>query len=1069
MGKQHTRAAALVACALLGATSVWRVWGQSPEAVVLGTVTGLEGQPIPAATVTATQAGTGFTQTGGTGSRGEYAFLALPRGAYNVKATKPGYQGLEKQGIELALGDRLVVDFSLSPIAASPALVEDLLKSLPPAPGLPAETVASSVSVVIDEDKILRLPLADRNIYSLFLLQPGVTSQGAIVGRGLSFAVHGQRVSGSNYILDGVDNNDIVLTGPVTIASAEGVQEFRMTNSSFSAENGRATSFVAQVVTRSGTNGFHGSLFEFFSHDRLNANSSFDNATATERLPMRQNQFGFSLGGPIFRNRTFFSSTLELSRLRYDSRTRALLPSASYIAALPQDSVARRILTDSPPVSTVPVPGDPNVGLFDGRSPNRLDTLRAAGRIDQQFGGGKDRLVIAYNVSGTDVRSSDASQSAGYPKLLALDRYRAHTALLAWTHSPVGGTVNSVRIGWSRARRFEPRPYGQIPIVQTFEDVLLPGSPRQTDQRENNNVIQLSDTWSFRRGRSGTTLGAELRRNLEDGLTLGIQNEAFGGTASFPDGFYLFPDLASFAAAYPIAFAIGVDRFSQGVLRRPDLSRQYRSTDYAAFVLEDLKLTRRLSLTLGLRHEYFGIPHNLDRSKDVNFYFGPGADIEQRLASGILRPTDQNSGDLKGLLYRRDWLSFAPSIGLAWDPLGGGRTVVRAGYAIAFDRVFDTVRDVRSNTQEVATCGFNGCAPEFLLPVDLWLPRLNPNLPPYPFMQLDENLRTPYAQNWYLGIQQTVTPNFLVELGHVGSTGRKLVSRDLVNRPPMSLNPSIGLDTFLSNADSSNYLALELGLRRRFSRGLQYQVSYTYSHAIDNQSDLFEGVRTGPGPLDFAVAGLTRQFDPRTDRGNANFDQRHNLIFNAIWDLPAPRFQARWSSWLAQGWTATVIGGYRSGFPVTVVSSPDLSADGLYSNRVDYVGAGQHSTRTAVPGGVQWLDPSQFRAAVNRVGTLGRGALRGPGFWNYDFALLRNFGRAEGRVQTQFRTEFYNLFNHANLSVPLTRFLDRSNPAAVDAQFGQAFYGVNRTHTRFGELPLDDPSRRIQFALRIRF
>jgi len=312
-----------------------------------------------------------------------------------------------------------------------------------------------------------------------------------------------------------------------------------------------------------------------------------------------------------------------------------------------------------------------------------------------------------------------------------------------------------------------------------------------------------------------------------------------------------------------------------------------------------------------------------------------------------------------------------------------------------------------------------------------------------------------------------------MEIGQVGSVGRKLISRDTINRN--LINPTYADDTYLSNAASSNYVALEASLRRRFSRGLQAQVSYTYSHAIDNQSDLFEGPRTGPLPEQFALATFTRAFDARADRGNAAFDQRHNLVFNAIWELPAPPVQSRWGNRLLRGWTTSVIGAYRSGFPLTVIGYPDPTAafdpvTELANNRVDFLGGSVRAGPGAEPvtGGVQFLNnKNAFRFAQGHLGSLGRGAIPGPGFWNYDFAVLRSIKMSE-RVHLQFRAEFYNLFNHANLSAPVTQYAVDSS-GTLNTQFGQAYYGLNRTYSRFGDLPLENPSRRIQFAVRISF
>ena len=1067
--------------------------GQAPDASVRGVVRNLDGQPLAGAKLTASQTDTTLVQTAISDSAGRYSFGSLPRGVYSVTAEMQGHQSLEKRGIELTVGDRREENLTLSPLATSEGNneIDRILQVIPQASSLPVETIASSVSVVVKEDRVLQLPLASRNVYSLFLLQPGVTSQGAIGTRGLSFSVHGQRVSGSNYQLDGTDNNNIVLTGPVSATSAEAVQEFRMVNSSFSPENGRATAFVAQVVTRSGTNRLHGSVFEFFGNDKLNANTFQNNAQQAAKSPFRQNQFGYSLGGPLQRSQTFFWSGAEFSRLRFGTLRKLQVPSASFIASLPADSTASRLLAEIPPYASTPT-ADPNIGEVKFQTPNRIDTVLTSQRLDHYSPNEKDRLMIRYALASTTEQRNAAAGSGGtgvlsatdigYPSLVPTDRFRGHNIMAGWTHSFSASRFNDMKIAWSREKIDMPRPRSDLPNLQSLDGVLLPASPRQSAAEENNNVIQFSDTFSERRGRSTITAGFEFRRNISNSVTLGLQSETFGGDARIPNGLYVFDSLASFGLGQPFAFSIGVDPFATGQFQIPDLRRKYRSNEFSLFIEEDLRLTSRFSLNVGVRYEYYGVLHSTDRSQDVNFYFGPGASIEEQLANGSPRSTDQNPGDLKGLLYRPDKLNLAPSIGVAWDPLGNGRSVVRAGYAVAFDRVLDTIRDLRSNNLQVVNCiSFFGCAPDSLrLPAASMLPVLDQSpvlLTPYSVVQLDENLRTPYAQNWYFGVQQTITPNLLLEIGHAGSAGRKLLSRDIINRGGLGtprLNSQIGDDTFLSSAGSSTYVAMEAGLRQRFSRGLQYQVSYTWSHAIDNQSDIFEGVQTDPRTGAFALATFTREFDARVDRGNANFDQRHSLVLNGIWDIPAPRSGAPWLNALLRYWTVSLIGAHRSGFPVTVIGNSFLAEPGtnLLSNRLDFIGApGQSYTLshpTPVPGGVQWLDPSLFRPAMGHVGNVGRGAIKGPGFWNYDLALLRTIPVSEGK-QLQFRVEFYNLLNHANLSAPVTMYLSDPFLGTVNPDFGKAYYGLNRSYSRFGDLPLENSSRRIQFGLKFEF
>jgi hypothetical protein len=224
----------------------------------------------------------------------------------------------------------------------------------------------------------------------------------------------------------------------------------------------------------------------------------------------------------------------------------------------------------------------------------------------------------------------------------------------------------------------------------------------------------------------------------------------------------------------------------------------------------------------------------------------------------------------------------------------------------------------------------------------------------------------------------------------------------------------------------------------------------------------------------FALATFTPQFDNQLDRGNANFDQRQNLVVNAIWEAPKFAVHAAWLKDLIGGWTVSGIGAQRSGFPVTVIGNSFLTdpTTGLINNRLDFVGGPGESYNISQPapiaGGVQWLDPNMFQPAVGHVGNVGRGAIRGPGFWNYDLALLRDVSLSE-RKQLQFRVEFYNAFNHANLSAPVTTYLSDPFLGTPNADFGKAYYGLNATHSRFGDLPLQSPSRRIQIGLRFEF
>ena len=1037
---------------------------QSPEASLRLLVLSDKSAPVSGAQVTAADVDRGIEYPQRTHTDGTCVFQSLPPGLYDIRVSLDGYSPVVRQSIRLDVSSRREMTVTLTDASSAPtrarADIDKMVGALPSPPILPVETVASSVSVVVSENKILELPLLNRNLYSLFLLQPGVTSQGASVRRGLSFTVHGQRVSGSNYLLDGVDNNNIRLTGPVTLTSLEGIQSVRMINSSFSADAGRATAFVAHVSTRPGTNALHGGAFAYLGHDSLDANTFQNNASGHPKTPIRHLQAGFSVGGPIVRNRTFFFSVLERSRLRFANRQTQHLPTAAFIESLPQ-GLLRDWFQSTPPLPVTPNAADPTYGSVSLDVPNELDTLLSTQRVDHTVSGGRDRLTVRYAFAGTDLRSSDqASQEfRGYDALWPTDQFNAHNSTFGWTRTFASGPVNELRAGWNRSRAGMPRPFPERPIVLVRLPVLIamPTNIRPIDERANNNVLQIADIFNIRKGRSSVTFGVEMRRNFSNGISPGLDSDALlgGGGSLFTSGFFPFLNLASVRNNAPGGYAAAVDRFASP-LRAADLYRRYRSADYAAFVQNDMKLTRRLSLNLGLRWESFGVIHDTDPSRDINFYFGPGNTAEERLKNGVLRRTTDNPGDLYGLVHRPDKLNFAPSVGIAWDPFGRASTVFRAGYALAYDRIYDAARDVRTNSAKPTSCPPNICGS--VLPLEDMLQLIPLPLPPTSAVIIDENLKTPYAQNWYAGIQHQVTSTLLVEVGHAGSVGRKLASRDIVNRREFGTSAAQTRDdNFITNQGNSNYLGLEIGVRQRVARGLNYQLSYTWSHAIDNQSDLLEGVRVGPDRLSVAVATFTRQLDPVLDRGNANFDQRHNLVFNFTWDLPAPRSGA---SRLFGGWTLSGIGAYRTGFPVSVISTTAV-APGLRNNRLDLAGDPESRVRPDVPGGKQWLVREDFALSPQRPGTLSRNALSGPGFWNYDLAVMRTIPLRDTRIRLQFRAEFYNAFNHANLLPPVSDF--------SQADFGVSYAGRSRTFSRFGELPLDTAARRIQFALRVQF
>jgi hypothetical protein len=354
---------------------------------------------------------------------------------------------------------------------------------------------------------------------------------------------------------------------------------------------------------------------------------------------------------------------------------------------------------------------------------------------------------------------------------------------------------------------------------------------------------------------------------------------------------------------------------------------------------------------------------------------------------------------------------------------------------------------------------------------------------------IDAGLRTPYVQSWFAGVQQQLSDNLYVEINHLGTLGRKLIASDEVNRPPAGsisgmggINPGLPSDIeYRSNFGSSDYLALTGLVRYRAARRAWFQVAYTYGHSIDNQSDALQGQFEDLGFVGNAgsgspnLAALTRQFDSRADRGSSDFDQRHNLVFYSIWDLPGSSLGG-WRRRLFGGWEAAQIAGFRSGFPYNLISSGAPACAAVPANAVEAQLANNRpnlipsspplilSPSAQIPGGVQLLNPSAVCDPPPGVlGTVGRNSLIGPGFWNVDASIAKSFalpwlGEA-GRLQ--FRADFFNAFNHANLGSP---------NGTADSTFGYAYFGRQGFSNGFPSVkPLDELPRQIQLQLKIFF
>jgi len=1083
--------AALLFAAVLGAGSAR---AQSSQAALQGQVTGPGGGPVARALVLLRNRATNAQAYRYTNEQGLYFFSAVLPGTYTVRVDALGNQPEERSPVELAVAARLELNFALQPSATTPAPTT----TPPPAPvslrpgaspsnllavmygadaavpqaliiNLPislTETLLGSLSSLIDENKILELPLDGRDVYTLLVLQPGVTSDNA-TARGLGFSVNGQRVASSNFLLDGVDNNDPSITGRATRVSADAVKEYRMTTNNWTAEYGRASGFIANAITRTGTNALHGTLFAFFNHDRLNANTFANNLEGLPRLSSRQTQAGASVGGPVRRDRLFFFANFERAHLSNEGQPLdVFLPSPLFVASLREGSRAQQLLRRFPPPQGAPIPGVSFAVSHRFVKPEaRRDTL-GLGRLDYSSLDGRNRLTARHSFSQ---QTTDDFVFSVYPDLNSPLVIRGQNLATNFTRELAGG-ANELKFGYSRNSVRALRPYPELPTMASGEGIALPGSEAAYDYNFRDNGIHLLDNFSRLSGRHALAIGAEARLARHDSLLSAAR-----------DGLYLFDTIFDFYFDTPSFLYIAVNRQTGQVPSESDFRRRNSQKEFGMFFQDNLKLTQRLTLNLGVRYEYFGVPQPRGGSRDFNFLFGSGATLGERITTGRLAA---------GTLYEPDRNNVAPRVGFALDLLGDGKNVLRGGYGLFFDRIFNNIwLDARNNTITLQLlANIQGLPPQF----DYTVPApagVKPVDRPTPggTVLVDRALRTPYSQNWFAGLQREVTPNLVLEVSHAGSLGRKLVTADVLNRAfsvPLTVRPAgrynadQGDISYRANQGLSNFLALEVALNRRRSRGVQFQLSYTFSRTRDMQSDplvqpgLSAQRRASRDLADtsfFQIStAFTRQFDPRADYGRSDFDQSHNLVFNAVAQIPSV---AGWPRFL-RGWQAAALAGIRSGFPFSVYTTQlAIPASGglLVRNRADFVGGDLEkaflSARRPTHGGVGLLDASQFRApAGGAIGSLTRNALRGPGFWNVDFGLSRSFALSllGEQGQVQFRADFFNLFNHTNLNNP-DPFLE--SPSFGEATFGRRGFGSSQ----YSAAPLNEQPRRIQFAVKVYF
>jgi Carboxypeptidase regulatory-like domain/TonB dependent receptor len=1044
-------------------------------ATVQGTVTDAKGAVLPNATVVVRNRNTATERTTQTDSDGNYQVAALPVGVYQIEVKVQGFKTQVADQVTLEVAKTVVQNFQMD----VGALSEQVLVSS----DVPViETTTTSVGTVINQRTVQEIPLNGRHFVDLGLLIPGSVTPpqngfltAPLRGQG-SFAINtaGNREDTVNFMINGVNLNDMVQNQITFQPSINTVQEFKADNSTFSAEYGRNSGAIVNIATRSGANDYHGELFEYLRNDFFDARNFFERTT--DPAPFKRNQFGFNLGGPLSlphfgqggpglgyqgKNKTFWFFSYEGLRQR-----QGLTISGVTVPTLAQ----RAAVTDPVIKQLLPLIPVPNVGTngFAGSAtaPVNIDQ----GTLDVQHNLGVNDRLHGYYALQRDERGEPTLQGNSVPGFGDTRRSRRQIFTLNETHTFGSSVVNEARFGFNRIHisftpnaQLNPLDFGikngvtepiGLPQMAVGGSGLNFGGPAGFPQGRSDTTYVFSDTLSYLRGNHSFRFGGEWRRFYNNNTAKDTGNFAFANMAAF---------LAGTANTFTVTLGDVSSAIAQGAL--------------GFFVQDNYKIRSNLTLELGFRYDWLMSPtERYDRFVD----FVPETNSLVQVNHGVAPVYHTNAQNLQ------------PRIGFAWDPFKDGKTSVRGAYAILADQpVTNLVTGNSTNPPFATTVALPANATTQLFNASC---QVGCNAVPGATISpssSDPEFDNAYIQSWNLNVQREIRQGLALTVGYYGSKGTNLrITRNLnqtflnaalnpVRRfPALSPNSPIAPGvpllniTFREGTSNSNYNALWVTAEKRMGKGLQFNASYTFSKSIDYNSQSSQGVT------------VQDSYNLRGDRGLSDFDVRHRFVISGLYELPFKGNQFK------EGWQLSFIEQSQGGNPVTLLAGnvgaiganiPSANANsltGLATLRPDVTGPVPISPTAAASGiGVQWFPnqvcdprpggscpsgsvvilPVQFinGKTIYHFGSMGRNVVIGSSFHNSDLSLIKRTKLSE-RQMIEFRWEVFDIFNHANFGQP-----------GRTAQVGSTSFGVI-TNTRF---PTGDSgsSRQMQFALKYKF
>jgi hypothetical protein len=1028
--------------AMLVATAAF---AQTPTGTILGSVKDAQGGVIPGATVTATNLGTQFSRSAITDGAGEYALRLLPVGNYMVVVAMPGFKNFTQTGIVLEVGRNARVDATIE--------LGDVNESVTVAGDSPlVDTASASLARTVGQNEVLNLPLVNRDLYSLLSLTGGITSNdnsNSLGGPEQLTTINGSgraQMGTVNFQLDG-GNNTAGLRGTGNPApNPEAVQEFRVLTNGYSAEYGRYSAGVVDVVTKSGTNVFHGAAFEFFRNEKLNAPRWVPPGTPSANDPLDRNQYGGAFGGPIAKEKTFFF--VSYSGLRQEEtyyRNTAVVPTAleragdfSQSARRPNDPLTGQpfaggiipVARFDPAAKTiqdkyVPLSNLPN-SFFEVRSPDPLRTDEATLKLDHQLSASHALAVSYFYLTGTDTQP--LTLTGNIPWVDRDFKWNQHNVNLAHTWTLGATTINQLRGTYVRqfgARVNRPTTsLGDLNSKFTIQgDPTLPrltvtgfftGQTSIAGPDAGSNYLGVKDALSITAGKHAFKLGGDVsyEKIIHDTLLDNYGVFAFNGTKT--GNAY-----ADFLLGLPATMT------QDAPVRKTD-----NGAYISAFVQDDVRVHPRVTLNLGVRYD-LQFPFTDPQDRKLAYVPGQQSTVNPTAPVGLLFPGD--TGVSRGIV-KTDVNNIAPRAGVAWDPKGDGRTAVRAAYGLFYGSItgneWNTTADnqpftVRQSFPTVFTLSdpyrnlpggvgpfpftYTPGSPRFTLPAQVFGPSLD--------------FVWPVSYQGNVTIEKEIGARFSVSASYVATSARHLAAAVDNNYPVFGpgattanvnsrrpyLPGTIGSANVLSSIFSSDYKGLQLSAERRGSR-LSGKAYYTFGRGYEDVD--FQGGGL-PG-----VQDATRLGD---ERARTSADRTHNFVLSGVWKVDYLQESRSLASWLARDWTLSAIVTLQTGTPLTIGTNQDRNLDGLTNDRADLVGDPKLDTGRPRDELIEgWFNVAAF--AIPALGTGGssrRSIVDGPGYRNVDLGVFRDI-RLTGRTLFQFRLEATNVFNIVNLSNPGT-------------------------------------------------